>query len=89
MLYEGTRFHISGLLLGGLAWWWLQDTWKYEYTKIPILTAAAIVVVLSGYGFYRGYDYIHTACSGQQMRTNDCPNYKLSPDWPTRYGNDE
>lgn len=85
MLYEGTRFHIGGLLIGGLVWWWLNDNWRYQGTNRPFLAGAAFFCILSGIGLYRGYDYIHSSCTWDEVRTNNCPNYKLKAEWPVHY----
>jgi|SRR5471032_555017 len=85
MLYEGARFHIGGLVAAGVVWWCMKDHWKFQYTKTPILAAAAVIVTLSGFGLYRGYDYIHTECTSSEVQTKNCPEYKMTAQWPTHY----
>lgn len=82
MLYEGARFHIGGVVVGGLVWWWLRDNWRFLGTSKPLLAGAAAFCLLSGVGLYRGYDYIHTACTWDEVRANNCPEYKLKVKWP-------
>lgn len=83
MLYEGARFHVGGLVVGGLIWWWLRDNWRFQGTAKPFLAGAAAFCLLSGTGLYRGYDYIHTPCTWEEVHAKNCPDYKMKAEWPT------
>lgn len=82
MLYEGARFHIGGAIVGCLIWWWMRDNWRFQGTYKPLLAGAAAFCLLSGVGLYRGYDYIHTACTWSEVSNKACPEYKLNSQWP-------
>ncbi len=83
MLYEGAKFHIGGVIVGSLVWWWLHDNWRFVGTFKPLLAGAAAFCLLSGVGLYLGYDYIHTACTWSEVSAKDCPDYKQKAQWPT------
>lgn len=85
MFYEASRFIVGGAVLGGVIWWWFRDTWRFQGSAKPLLAGLVVFCIFSVFGLYRGYNYIHTACTARQDADRDCPAYKMAPDWKVNY----
>jgi hypothetical protein len=80
MLYEGWGFHVLGIAGAIVAWVLLKKNWRFQDTWLPLIVAAFSILLFSGIGLTKGYDYIHTMC-GWEKKAADCPSYKSREGW--------